>query len=199
MAEQDIDFELIEDDADGQHEDEFETDEETTPSDDESIEDGEDDTTSAKSKKSNWKKMSKINKGLRAENAKIRAKLAKLEAQKANPVDDEDDEDYEDDTPDNSYDATELRFFFIENPEAKEVKNEITEVLDKYPNMSFEDAFALVKAKTPEQSTSSTSFSTRGSNTKVKKTLYQLTEDEALKLSPAQYLEYKRKVQGMNI
>ena len=185
---EELDFELVEDTVDGQAEATIETDESTTDS--ANAEEGSEENTdtSTKGKKSNWKKMSKINKGLKAENAELRKKLNALNANES-----DDDWDYDDDDVESfEFDRTEFRFFTIENPEAKEYKAQMEEVLSDYPNMSFDDALALVKAKTPQESTSSTDFSSKWSNVKVRKRLEDLTEDEALKLDNKKYLEYQR-------
>jgi len=181
-----LDFELIDESAD-QDDSTTETNEDTTSSEEDSKTSSEGNTSSTKSKKSNWKKMSKTMK----DQAKLIAKLeAKLEwTSSAN--DDDDEWDYEDEE-EGGFDKTEFRFFTIENPEAKEYSKQLESALNTYPNMSFEDALTLVKAKTPTESTSSNDFSSKSSNVKVRKRLADLTEEEALKLSNSKYLEYQR-------
>jgi len=184
-----LDFELIDESGDGQDETTIETNEGTDTSAN-AKQDSEDNTTSTKSKKSNFKKMSKINKWLKAENAELQKRLKALEV---NDIDvDDDEEDYDNYDEVNGFDKTEFRFFTIENPEAKEYRTWMESILEEYPNMSFEDALALVKAKTPKESTSSNDFSSRWSNVKVRKRLADLTDEEALKLPNNKYLEYQR-------
>ena len=182
-----LDFELVEDSIDGGDEVTIETNEDTTASDStESQSDSEENTISTKSKKSNFKKIAKLNKALKAENKRLRE--AQSEAQ------DDDDEDFDDEdtsTADN-FDRTEFRFFTLENPEAKEFSDAIEEIVTVNPNMSFDDALTLVKAKQPRTSSSSNDFGTTSANTKVRKRLNDLTSDEALTLSPAKYLEWSR-------
>ena len=184
---EELDFELVEDNDDGQSDTTNEDNESITDSEESKEGDEEDTTASTKGKKSNWKKISKINKGLKAENAELRKKL---EALKANKTEEDDFDDEEDN--DTWFDATEFRFFLIENPEAKDYRSQIESTLNDYPNLSFEDALALVKAKTPKESTSSKDFSTKWSNVKVRKRLADLTDEEALKLDNKKYLEYQR-------
>jgi len=185
-----LDFELIEDSAD-QDDSTVETNEETTPS-VKTKEVVEENTTSTK--KSNWKKISKINKGLKSENSKLLEKIKELEASKVEDTDDDFDdvEDFDDEDTDDDFDKNEFRWFINDNPEAKDFQEQIRSMLDKYPSMSFEDAFDLVKAKTPRESTSSNDFSTKSSNVKVRKKLADLTDEEALQLPNTKYLEYQR-------
>lgn len=185
--EKELDFELVDDTEEVEIEQEEETKEDTTASDEESKTDSEEDTTS--SKKSNWKRMSKVNKWLKSENASLKQRIAELEKGQGKQEDIDDEEDIDDG---NSYDELDLRLFLIENSEAKDHKKGIIEALDKYPNMSFDDALDFAKAKTPKQSHSSTDFSSKGTMVKTKKKLSQLTEEEALKLDGATYLKWAR-------
>ena len=172
-----LDFELIDESSD-QDETTIETNEDSTSSDDESETGSEENTSSTKSKKSNWKKMSKA---MKAKDKQIADLQAKLDGQSSD--DDDDDGDYELDEVEGGFDKTEFRFFVIENPEAREYSKELEVAVNKYPDMSFEDALTFVKAKTPQESTSSNDFSSKSSNVKVRKRLADLTEEEALKLS----------------
>ena len=180
-----LDFELIEDSTDGWDEVIIETNEGTAASDSsESKTDSEENTSSTKSKKSNFKKLSKLNKALKAENKKLREQANK---------DIDDDDDYDDDDDEASeFDRTEFRFFSIENPEAKDFSTEIEDIVSDNPNMTFEDALTLAKAKRPKTSTSSDNFNTTSANTKVRKRMADLTRDEALKLPNNKYLEWAR-------
>jgi len=179
-----LDFELIDESAD-QDETIVETNEEESSTSTKVKNEDEENTSSTKGKKSNWKKMSKAMKAKDKEIADLKAKLVN------NDSDWEDEEDeFEDDST--GFDKTEFRFFTIENPEAKEYKNQMEATLDEYPNMSFEDALTLVKAKIPTESSSSNDFSSKSSNVKVRKKLADLTDEEALKLPNDKYLEYQR-------
>ena len=184
-----LDFELIDDSSDQWEQAEVETNEWSNDSDSqESKQDTEENTAStAKSNKSNWKKINKLNKALIAENAKLKAEAEKA---KSKPTQFDEFDDLEED--DIIIDKNELRFFLIENPEAKEFKNEIENIVNDYPNLSLDDALALAKAKKPKQSTSSDDFNTKSVNTKVRKRLEDLTEEEALKLDSTKYLQYMR-------
>lgn len=179
-----LDFELV-DDLDGDQE----TDDETNESGNDSSEDKDvtDKEASKKpSNKSNWKKMAKKVRALEEENAKLKA------SKKDEDSSDEEDFDDLDDLDDwDSYDEQDLRLFIIEN-NAQEFKSEINSLLEKYPNMEFEDALKFAKANKPKESESSKDFNVKSKNLKVKKTLNDLTEDEALKLDNATYLKWAR-------
>ena len=179
-----LDFELIDESAD-QDDSIIETNEEDASTSAKAKNEDEDkNTTSTKSKKSNWKKMQKASKAKDKRIADLEAKLAKQDSQS-----DKEEFEFEDE---DGFDKTEFRFFIIENPEAKDYKDELMSTLEKYPSMSFNDALTLVKAKTPKESTSSNDFSSKWSNIKVRKRLADLTEEEALKLPNGKYLEYQR-------
>ena len=120
--------------------------------------------------------MSKLNRALIAENKKLKANASKKAV-----INDDEFDDLEDDDSD-VFDRTEFRFFVIENPEAKDFSKEIEAIVSTNPTLDFEDALALAKAKKPKESTSSDDFSTKSVNTKVRKRLGDLTEEEALKL-----------------
>lgn len=86
---------------------------------------------------------------------------------------------------------TEARFFFVENPEAKEMKDEIRATIAKFPTMSFEEAFTYAKAMKPKESQTKKEFDLR---TKSKPAdTSNMTDDEASEnLSPSEYLKYTR-------
>ena len=85
----------------------------------------------------------------------------------------------------------ESKFFFIENPEAKELKEQIKGAVAKFPNMSFEEAFAYVKATKPKESVSKTDFSFKSKSKPAD--IMNMSDDEASeKLSPSEYLKYTR-------
>jgi len=90
--------------------------------------------------------------------------------------------------PDQEIDS---RFFFVENPEAKDYKDDIRVTIAKFPAMSFDEAYAYVKALKPKESTTKQDFNFR---TKSKPAdMMRLTDDEAAEqLSPADYLKYTR-------
>lgn len=188
MSNDELGFELI-DENDDSTDINNNSDEWTNDSDSqESKQNSEDDTTSnAKSNKSNWKKVNKLNKALIAENKRLKALADKA---KSKPAEADEFDDLEDDEP--AFDKTEFRFFLIENPEAKEYSAEIEATINDYPNLTLEDALALAKAKKPKESTSSDDFNTKSVNTKVRKRLSDLTDEEALKLDGKKYLEYMR-------
>jgi hypothetical protein len=71
----------------------------------------------------------------------------------------------------------------LENPDAIEFKKEMKSESEKYPNLSLDDLLTLVKAKKPTESKSSKDFSSKSSNTKARKKITDLTEEEATKLS----------------
>ena len=188
MWDQDLDFELIDDSSDQWENLENENQEEQIDtSDDKSKKSDEQNTGSTKSNKSNWKKINKLNKALLAENARLKDEAKKA---KSKPVTPDEFDDLDDDEP--IFDKTEFRFFIIENPDAKDYKNDIENIMTYNPTLSLEDAFALAKAKKPKQSQSSDDFNTKSVNTKVRKRLEDLTEEEALKLDGTKYLQYMR-------
>ncbi len=85
----------------------------------------------------------------------------------------------------------ESKFFFIENPEAKELKVQIKEAVAKFPNMSFEEAFAYAKATKPKESVSKTDFSFKSKSKPAD--IMNMSDDEASEqLSPSEYLKYVR-------
>ena len=90
--------------------------------------------------------------------------------------------------PDQEIDA---RFFFVENPEAKDFKDDIRATIAKFPNMTFDEAFKYIQAMRPKESTSKQDFNLR---TKSKPAdISQLSDDEAAEqLSPTEYLKYTR-------
>ena len=102
-----------------------------------------------------------------ASNKQKDKRIADLEAQLAKgsktskPADDYDEDEDDFDDEEIAYDKNELRWFLIENEGAKEYRKDIESVLGDYPNMSFQDALTFAKAKTPQESKSSSNFSTR--------------------------------------
>ena len=99
----------------------------------------------------------------------------------------------EDEVKSESKQELDLRLYFIENPEAKEYKEKITELLEEYPNMSKERALILAKQETPQQSKDKEDFNLNSSNPNAKKKdLKDLSEEEALELPNKQYLDWVR-------
>ena len=185
---QELWFELV-DESDETVETKENNNEEIDTSDDKSKENDERNTSStAKSNKSNWKKINKLNKALIAENSRLKDEAEKAKLKPVTPINEFDDLD--DDEP--IFDKTAFRFFIIENPDAKDYRDDIENIMTYNPTLSLEDAFALAKAKKPKQSQSSDDFNTKSVNTKVRKRLEDLTEEEALKLDGTKYLQYMR-------
>jgi hypothetical protein len=65
--------------------------------------------------------------------------------------------------------------------------------------MSYEDALAFSKLKTPEKSEDKNDLDFKSKNITVKKELKDLNEKESLSLNDSEYLEYIRKVKGVRI
>jgi hypothetical protein len=88
---------------------------------------------------------------------------------------------------------TEMRLFFIENPEAKEYKDKILELKtnSKYKDLDLEDLLDLAKAKTPPVSKTKTEYDFKSLN--KPKNLESMSEEEAIeKLSPSDFLKWAR-------
>jgi hypothetical protein len=84
-----------------------------------------------------------------------------------------------------------MRLFFIENPEYKEYKEWITEILKepKYKNLTPQEALAIYKLNEPKKS--ETIKNNIGWNYKPKpKSLWEMDDKEALQLSPNDYIKY---------
>ncbi len=151
--------------------------EETTSSEDNSKTSSESNTDSGKKWKKfdiwkEYKKLKKENKFLRDTDTKAEAE-AEEESKKPETQDDV------------KYDI-----FLIRNPEAEEYKWEMSKILAKYPNMSFEEAFTFTKANFPK-SESSKNFSTKSKT--PKKELVDYTEEEILALKDkSKLLEWSR-------
>lgn len=90
--------------------------------------------------------------------------------------------------PDQELDS---RFFFIENPEAKDFKDDIKATIARFPNMTFDEAYAYLKATKPKPSESKTDFSFRSKSKPAD--INNMSDDEAAeKLSASEYLKYSR-------
>lgn len=80
-----------------------------------------------------------------AENEKLKKQLA--------GNNDDDDGDDEDDEDKSFVNPTDLRLFVIENPEAKELQNEISKIIEESKGtFTYERAFKLAQAEKPEES-----------------------------------------------
>lgn len=132
-----------------------------------------------KKKDSNWKKLRERNKELETE----LAELKKKEIQKEQ-------------LPKGLEKADWLEFA-LDNPEAKEVKDEVFALMRKHPTMSMEEAFATAKATKPKQSKSKTDFDFR-SNGNRKRELKDVPAEEAVNLPPKEFLAWER-MQGTNV
>lgn len=85
----------------------------------------------------------------------------------------------------------ELRLFFIENPEFKENKEWILEVLsqEEYKKLTPQEALAIYNLKKPKES--KTIINSVGGSYKPKpKQLQNLKDEEAINLSPSDYVKY---------
>lgn len=158
---------------------------ESTTDSDENQKSGEQDTGSDKKKKSSTKAY--IEK-LQKEKADALKRIRELEEANLDYSEDEE-------QPKSSDKGLEERLFFIENPDAKEYKDEISELSKKYPNMPIDEAFSFVKAKYPKSSDSK-DFSTRSST--PKKEVKDMSKEEALQayknkeIDRATFLKYGR-------
>jgi len=168
-----LDFELV-NSFDG---DDVE-DQDTIEQDDSSDDIWDDEDTSKKKNPSNFKKLSKAHKGAIAKIKELESKL------KQNTVSN----------------SEELRFFFLENPEAKEFKWKMLELMseDKYKNLDISDILDLAKLRTPKESTDKQDFNFKSNTNKVKKRLEDLDDEEALKLDNKNYLEWTRLKKAWN-
>lgn len=85
----------------------------------------------------------------------------------------------------------ELRLFFIENPEFKENKEWILEILsqEQYKKLTPQEALVIYNLKKPKES--KTVLNSVGGSYKPKpKQLWQLTDEEAVNLNPSDYVKY---------
>lgn len=151
-----------------------------------------DDNTSQQESKneSNFKKLYKSNK----EKEKALAEKEALIAEQAREL-----REWRDLNPDiaqekSSNKGTEeliQKVFLLENKEAKEHLSLIKAKANQYW-MPLEEAWDLVKAKLPTPSESTSDFDLKSSPNKVKKSMKDVTGEEALKLSPAQQAEWRK-------
>ncbi len=153
---------------------------------DESLNSEGEDNTPAKKNKSNWKKMKQELKALKAENAALKYSTDDSDDYSD---DDSDDEDTESEPVSTRYAPIELEVKFLKNPGAQEYEAEIMANFKKYPDMKFEDAFNLAKASKP---VSETKRNLSFKSSSKPKDLASLPQEEALKLSDAEYLKWAR-------
>lgn len=130
---------------------------------------------------SNFKKLSKAYRKTTSELKKYKKMVEKL--QKTDNGDEFDELN----------DDLEMRLYFIENPEAKEHKEAVVDILDKYPNMSKEDALTLAKARSPKKSDDVNDFDLSSAVRTGKKKIEDLSEEEALKLDMNEYKKWAAK------
>lgn len=93
--------------------------------------------------------------------------------------------------PQNTNQDLELRLFFIENPEFKENKEWILEVLsqEEYKKLTPQEALAIYNLKKPKES--KTIINNVGWSYKPKpKQLENLKDEEAMALNPNDYIKY---------
>ena len=142
----------------------------------------------AKKNKSNWKKMKQELKALKAENAALKSSTTD-EDDSDDDSDSDDDDDEENVAVSTRYAPVEIELKILKTPGASEYEKEIMATFKRYPDMKFEDAFALAKASNPVSETKrNLSFK---SSSKPKE-LASLPQEEALKLEPAEYLKWAR-------
>lgn len=131
---------------------------------------------------SNFKKLSKALKDTRrqmlekdANISDLTERLNRLETLLTN-----ENEDMEEQNSNTGVDNTlNLMEFVMDNPEAKQYKNDIKETLSKFPQMTMEEAYRYVKASQPERSVSKNDYDLRNTQIPKRKRLEDLTEDEA--------------------
>ena len=155
---------------------------------DESLNSEGEDNAPAKKNKSNWKKMKQELKALKAENAALKSSTTD-EDDSDDDSDSDDDDDEESVAVSTRYAPVEIELKILKTPGASEYEKEIMATFKRYPDMKFEDAFALAKASNPVSETKrNLSFK---SSSKPKE-LASLPQEEALKLEPAEYLKWAR-------
>lgn len=152
------------------------------------VEEDDDNTSSQKSKnESNFKALYKSNK----EKEKALAEKEALIAQQAREL-----EEWRNLNPDYvketsvKEDDRDIRLFRLENPEAKEHLDSVKETAREY-NLPLEKAWKIVKAELPKESKSINDFDFKSEPIKVKKTLAEITPEQALKLPKDQLARWQ--------
>ena len=144
----------------------------------------------AKKNKSNWKKMKQELKALKAENAALKSSTTD-EDDSDDDSDSDDDDDEESVAVSTRYAPVEIELKILKTPGASEYEKEIMATFKRYPDMKFEDAFALAKASNP---VSETKRNLSFKSSSKPKDITSLSTEEALKLDdPKAYLEWARK------
>ena len=157
---------------------------------DESLNSEGEDNAPAKKNKSNWKKMKQELKALKAENAALKSSVEEDESDDDSDDDsDSDDEDEENIAVSTRYAPVEIELKILKTPGASEYEKEIMATFKRYPDMKFDDAFALAKASNP---VSETKRNLSFKSSSKPKDLASLPQEEALKLEPAEYLKWAR-------
>lgn len=151
-----------------------------------------DDNTSQQESKneSNFKKLYKSNK----EKEKALAEKEALIAEQARELQEwrELNPDYVAEKSSNkSIESMEIKVFGLENPEAKQHLDEVKATAKTYW-LPLEKAWKLVKADLPTPSESTSDFDLKSSPNKVKKSMKDVTAEEALKLTSAQQAEWRK-------
>lgn len=152
------------------------------------VEEDTDNISSQKSKnESNFKALYKSNKEKEKELAKERAEKAEMAREleqwrNLNP-------EYVP-TVSNKQDELEIKVFKLENPESKEHLETIKKTALEY-NIPFDKAWKIVKAELPEKSKSIDDFDFKSEPIKVKKTLKEITPEQALKLPKDQLAKWQ--------
>jgi len=146
----------------------------------------------AKKNKSNWKKVSeKAKQAERLERELEEARQALKEWEELNP------DIASSKAESKRLDIMETRIFFAENPDAKEHKQRIEEIIAKSKwTLSREDAWELIKPSIPKESESRSNFSTKSPAVNTKKNIMDMDEEEALKLPKDQYNKWAAKKYG---
>ncbi len=155
---------------------------------DESLNSEGEDNTPAKKNKSNWKKMKQELKALKAENAALKSSTTD-EDDSDDDSDSDDDDDEENVAVSTRYAPVEIELKILKTPGASEYEKEIMATFKRYPDMKFDDAFALAKASNP---VSETKRNLSFKSSSKPKDLASLPQEDALKLEPAEYLKWAR-------
>lgn len=90
----------------------------------------------------------------------------------------------------NKQDELEIKVFKLENPESKEHLDTIKKTALEY-NIPFDKAWKIVKAELPEKSKSNDDFDFKSEPIRVKKTLAEITPEQALKLPKEQLAKWQ--------
>jgi hypothetical protein len=88
----------------------------------------------------------------------------------------------------------EMRLFFIENPEYKEDKDGIIEMMEKHPTLTPEEAHVQYLSKKPKQSETRKEAFKGGSYKPKPKSLGEMTDQEAIEkvTNPKDWISYLR-------